>query len=113
MQTIVANCAVILAAYFGILRKADASSAIHAVQYAKCAKVVNTGHISHSAIPGRSPLDCIQQCSQIAGCSGVNVCRPGPSGRVVTCWLTEDVLSGPCDSLATTEASSCYYAQKV
>ena len=104
--------AVILAAFIGmIIKTADTSSDIQAVQYTKCPKGFETEHAVYSA-PGRSPLDCIQRCSQTNGCSGVNICPTGLH-REVVCGLTEVVQPGRCAKLPAAASPSCYYAQKV
>lgn len=108
-----ANIVAILAVSFGaiISKAASEPSGIQTVQYAKCPKGFESEH-SGESVPGRSPLDCIQRCSQMTGCSGVNICPTGLH-RKVSCWLAEDVQPGRCVGLTTASSPSCYYAQKV
>ena len=108
-QTVIA---VILAAFIGmIIKTAHTSNDIETVQYTKCPKGFETEHAVYSA-PGRSPLDCIQRCSQTNGCSGVNICPTGLHRKVV-CGLAEVVQPGICAKLSAAASPSCYYAQKV
>ncbi|XP_070176512.1 uncharacterized protein [Littorina saxatilis] len=97
----------------GIFISSVPAFGIQEQHFRRCPRgLVTQYHAFLDTVSCRSPLDCIQQCSQRTECFGVNVCPTGIS-REATCKVVESVLTGGCDSLTNSSSPLCFHVQKI
>ncbi|KAK7505139.1 hypothetical protein BaRGS_00003709 [Batillaria attramentaria] len=76
-----------------------------------CPRGQVSGGQQMGVVSGRSKVDCLTRCSQLAGCVGVNVC-PSDLDEGVTCTLMSDHSPSGCNNLITAESPLCRFVQK-